>query len=164
MCARRAELKGRTSCVSVLTHTDTFQYRACELRPSTALYIPPDRYIYLVTAATACLARKLAIPTPSPIPHRWSAHICSSSFYSCSSYSSLSSWSSLGLGVSSSTAASALRVVFRMCRSTSAIRARIAASRTPDAKPIEYTVAVVWQSHERGSSSSSKGLMQHRVP
>ena len=48
---------------------------------------------------------------------------------------------------------------FRICRSTSAKRARVATSRMPDAKFLEDTVAVARQSNERSSSSSSHGVM-----
>ena len=64
----------------------------------------------------------------------------------------------LSVTVACSAAARALGPILRISRSTSAKRARVAASRMPDATFVEDTVPVARQSNER-SGSRSDGLM-----
>ena len=134
--------------------TQTSQKRACP-RSSTALYLQPS-----AMDSSNSDRELVAKMGPTDAPEAGSRRMPGfSAINAAGDADGRRTTVAPSVTVACSAAARAIRLFFRMCRSTSAKRARVAASRMPDAKLIEDTVAVARQSKERSSSSSSHGLM-----
>ena len=154
-CLHGEQRNGRTSTASELGNTDTSQKRAC-LRSSTALYLQ------LSTMDSSNSDRELvAMIGHTDAPEAGSRRVPGFSAINAAGDAD-GRWTTVApsVTVACSAAARALRFFsgYAAARAQNAL-ARVAASRTPDAKFIEDTVPVARQSNERSSSSCSHGLM-----